>query len=113
MATIVDILSSKWPGAQWAIKADDYDTLEWLDKSEKPTLEAIRAVSDLVDVELAERAALRAREKEFLASAPDPIYSAIKTLTEAVQKLQEQVLALNPDAQISTDIDTLATKTRG
>ena len=34
---IVDILSHNYPEAQWSLNGDDYEGLDWLDDSPKPT----------------------------------------------------------------------------
>jgi hypothetical protein len=31
------VLSANYPGAQWSLNANDYDTLEWYDDTPKPT----------------------------------------------------------------------------
>ena len=37
------ILTDKYPGALWSLNGDDYDGLEWLDDSAKPTKKALEA----------------------------------------------------------------------
>jgi hypothetical protein len=51
MATIPQILMHMWPGNEWRLDEDDYDTLVWLEsnKDPKPTEAEIRSHSDEVD----------------------------------------------------------------
>ena len=38
---ITAILSDKYPNTQWVLDGDDYEGLEWLDDSPKPTKKAL------------------------------------------------------------------------
>jgi hypothetical protein len=46
---IVKILQAKYPGTEWVLTGEDYDGLDWLDKSAKPTLKDLQKVSEEVD----------------------------------------------------------------
>lgn len=57
LAPISEILSHKWPGAEWSIEGNDYSTLVWFSKSPKPEEKEILAhavaVADLIAEEAA------------------------------------------------------------
>ena len=38
------ILTDKYPNTQWVLDGDDYEGLEWLDDSPKPTKKALEAL---------------------------------------------------------------------
>jgi hypothetical protein len=42
------ILSRKYPGAQWILRGDDYDGLDWLDETAKPTKAELDAQWEIV-----------------------------------------------------------------
>ena len=44
MIDYTKILSLNYPGAQWAINDNNYDTLDWLDSTPKPTQEELDAL---------------------------------------------------------------------
>ena len=37
MTNYIEVLSTNYVGAQWTIAGNDYDTLNWLDNTPKPT----------------------------------------------------------------------------
>ena len=41
---IAAILTDKYPGALWSLNGDDYEGLEWLDDSPKPTKKALEGL---------------------------------------------------------------------
>jgi hypothetical protein len=45
------VLSSKYPGAQWSMNGDDYDGLDWMDQSPKPTQAELDALWPQVQYE--------------------------------------------------------------
>jgi hypothetical protein len=53
MATLIQILSRKWPDADFFINGDDYSTLQWFSEGEPPSEAEIRAFSGEVDLEFA------------------------------------------------------------
>ena len=57
MATISQVLSHKWPGAQWSMEGDTYAGLVWMDAAPKPTEAEILSFSVEVDGILAQIAA--------------------------------------------------------
>jgi hypothetical protein len=55
VSTLIDytlILSRKYPNTSWTLNGDDYDGLEWLDESPKPTKENLDAQWDTVKAEI-------------------------------------------------------------
>ena len=57
---IVTILERNYPGAQWVLAGNDYDGLDWLDESPKPSKKELEdawpAVQFAVELERVERA---------------------------------------------------------
>jgi len=49
---IPQILTSKYPGAQWVLDGDDYSGLEWLDDSPKPSEAELTALWPEVEAEI-------------------------------------------------------------
>jgi hypothetical protein len=72
---ITQVLADKYPGAQWSLNGDDYEGLEWLDDSPKPTKKALEALWP--EVQHA-RAVARVRAERHAAygapDGPDAIY---------------------------------------
>ncbi len=61
------VLTRRYPGAQWTLNANDYEQLTWLDKTAKPTQEALDAEWPSVKAEIeAEYAAKAAARKSAL-----------------------------------------------
>jgi hypothetical protein len=49
MTNYVAVLTTNYPGTQWVIYDNDYDTLNWLDETPKPTQAALDAAWPQVD----------------------------------------------------------------
>ncbi len=49
MTNYVEVLQTNYPGAEWSISANDYDTLEWYSASTKPTQAELDAAWPTVD----------------------------------------------------------------
>lgn len=49
MALLSEILSLKWPGVEWMLTDDRYESLIWLSEGDPPSEAEIRAYSDEVD----------------------------------------------------------------
>jgi hypothetical protein len=67
------ILNDKYPGALWSLNGDDYEGLEWLDDSPKPTKKALEAAWPEVQHGRATLAVERARQAAYREQS-DPIY---------------------------------------
>ena len=67
------ILSDKYPDTQWTLDGDDYDGLEWLDDSPKPTKKAMEALWPEVSHARAIRAVEIARQQAYKETA-DPLF---------------------------------------
>lgn len=70
---IAAILSEKYPGAQWSLNGDDYEGLEWLDESPKPTEPELEALWPEVQTARALKAAQMARAHAYSQTA-DPLF---------------------------------------
>lgn len=70
---IAQIVTSKYPGAQWVLNGDDYSGLEWLDESPKPTKKALEALWPEVQAETERAQVERARQQAYRETS-DPIY---------------------------------------
>ena len=51
MASLLQILSRKWPDSDFFINDDDYSTLQWFSEDDQPTEAEIRALSGEGDLE--------------------------------------------------------------
>ena len=67
------ILSDKYPNTQWVLDGDDYEGLEWLDDSPKPTKKALEAAWPEVSYARARQAVENARAQAYRETA-DPIF---------------------------------------
>jgi hypothetical protein len=70
---ITAILSDKYPGAQWTLNGDDYEGLEWLDDSPKPTKKALEGLWPEVSHARAVAAVESARAAAYRETA-DPLF---------------------------------------
>lgn len=102
MASIAEILQYKWPGAEWAIEGDDYNTLVWISTNvPKPTQQQIHQHNGEVNQLIAaERKAERQRNK--LMDKPEAMLQIIDALSTT---LQDTINSLKP-AAISAPINT-------
>ena len=66
---IPHILTRNYPGAAWTLDGDDYEGLEWLDDSPKPTKKALEAAWPEVENARAVQAVRQARHAAY--AAPD------------------------------------------
>lgn len=107
MATIAEILSRRWPGAQWTITGDDYASLQWLPENTvaKPSKEEILAYAAAVDAEIEAERKARARVDAIMQDA-DRLFLALEILARAVDELQ----ALQPLATRTAAVDALVAK---
>ena len=67
------ILTEKYPGALWSLDGEDYDGLEWLDDSPKPTKRALETAWPEVQHARAMRAVEAARQVAYTQTA-DPLF---------------------------------------
>lgn len=70
---IYSILHSKFPGTEWTLLGNDYEGLEWLDKSPKPTQAELEKHWPAVEAELATVEIKNARQARYQ-SESDPIF---------------------------------------
>ena len=67
------ILTDKYPGTIWTLNGDDYEGLEWLDDSPKPTKKALEAAWPEVQHTRAVTAVENARAAAYRETA-DPLF---------------------------------------
>jgi hypothetical protein len=67
------VLTDKYPGAQWTLTGDDYEGLEWLDDSPKPTLKTLEGLWPEVQHARAIALVERARQAAYALEA-DPLF---------------------------------------
>ena len=67
------ILTDKYPGTFWMLDGDDYEGLEWLDDSPKPTKKALEALWPEVQHARAIQAVEIARQVAYVETA-DPLF---------------------------------------
>jgi hypothetical protein len=70
---IPTILTASYPGTQWSLNGDDYEGLEWLDDSPKPTLKALETAWPQVKYDREYAAVERARQAAYQRTA-DPLF---------------------------------------
>ena len=74
MITIPDALQALRPGAEWVLRGNEYDGLEWLDtKQTKPTEEEINAEIARLQAELPNKLAKENRAAAYKLEA-DPLF---------------------------------------
>lgn len=74
MITIPEALQSLTPGAEWVLRGETYDGLEWLDtKQAKPTEEAINAEIAVLQAALPNKIAKENRAAAYKLEA-DPLF---------------------------------------
>lgn len=102
MATIPQILNYIYPGMQWTIQEDDYDTLIWEagNATPKPTEAEIRANAAAVDILVAD-AERQARQQRAMADAPDYLLRAIEILIDAMIEIRRVVNDIRTTAVVS------------
>ena len=70
---IITILQEVYPGAQWTLNGHDYEGLEWLDDTPKPTKKALEALWPEVQHSRAIAAVEQARAQAYRETA-DPLF---------------------------------------
>jgi len=70
---IANILTDKYPGTFWSLDGDDYEGLEWLDDTPKPTKKALEALWPEVQHARAVASVERARQAAYQETA-DPLF---------------------------------------
>ena len=67
------VLVANYPGAQWSLSGNDYDTLEWYDDTPKPTQAELDAAWPTVDYNDQVAAVENARRADYQTSS-DPLF---------------------------------------
>jgi len=67
------VLSANYPGAQWSINANDYDTLQWYDDTLKPTQAELDAAWPAVQQQRAQAEVDQQRHAAYVAES-DPLF---------------------------------------
>jgi len=67
------ILTTNYPGAQWALSGNDYSGLEWLDESPKPTKAALEKQAADVDYKVAVQKCSDDRRQAYTLES-DPLF---------------------------------------
>jgi len=67
------VLTANYPGAQWSLSGNDYDTLDWLDDTPKPTQAELDAAWPQVDYDNQVAAVEQARRADYEAQS-DPLF---------------------------------------
>ena len=80
MIDFVMILASRYADKKWAISGEDYDGLEWMDDSPKPSRAELAALWDEVRAE-------KKKEKEDKVSARAAVLKKLKLSEEEVALL--------------------------
>ena len=59
MTDYIAVLNANFPDAQWSIRANDYDTLEWYDDTPKPSQDELDAAWPAVQQQQADAVAAK------------------------------------------------------
>jgi len=70
---ITQVLSKRYPDAEWTLNGDSYNGLTWLSAGKKPTLKALEAEWAQVEYEVAYEAVQKARQVAYQADS-DPVF---------------------------------------
>lgn len=93
---IVQILNTNYPGTQWALTGTDYDGLEWLDESPKPTQKQLEAQWEAVEYQTAYDAVTAARVAAYTApGGSDGIFFQVQRGEKTQQEWLDAVAAIN------------------
>lgn len=74
---IAHVLTRRFPGKQWGLVDNDYDTLEWDDESPKPTFAELEALWPQVHYEMSFEQVELARAAEFRRVC-DPLFFKVQ-----------------------------------
>jgi hypothetical protein len=85
---IANILTDKYPGALWVLSGDDYEGLEWLSESPKPSEEDLRSAWPEVQHARAVKAVEQQRAQAYREET-DPLFFKYQA-GEATQEEWEQ-----------------------
>jgi hypothetical protein len=66
MINIADVLAAKFAGKRWSIIEDDYETIEWLDESPKPSIDELVALLSIVKEEIRQEEDLKLIKQQEL-----------------------------------------------
>ena len=73
MTDYIAVLVANYPDAQWSIRANDYDTLEWYDDTPKPSQAELDAAWPTVDYNNQVAAVENARRADYETQS-DPLF---------------------------------------
>jgi hypothetical protein len=73
MTDYAAVLVANYPGAQWSLSANDYDTLEWYDNTPKPSQAELDAAWPTVDYNDQVASVEDARRADYEATS-DPLF---------------------------------------
>lgn len=80
---IIQILTRKYPGTEWALTENDYATLEWFSDTPKPTEKQLEELQPEVDYEIAYEAVQAKRAGAYSAESDILKYKWEETLDPA------------------------------
>lgn len=93
---IIVILSTNYSGAEWLLTGDDYDGLEWLDESPKPTQAELEAQWADVQYKVAYDAVSASRHSAYIASnGSDAVFMKYQRGEATEQEWLDAVTAIN------------------
>ena len=73
MTDYIAVLQTNYPGAQWSLSGNDYDSLEWYDDTPKPTQAELDAAWPQVEYQNQVAAVENARRADYEATS-DPLF---------------------------------------
>ena len=73
MTDYAAVLTANYPGSQWTLNSNDYDTLDWLDDTPKPSQAELDAAWPQVDYDNQVAAVEEARRADYETDS-DPLF---------------------------------------
>lgn len=73
MTDYAAVLTANYPGAQWSLSGNDYDTLEWFDDTQKPSQAELDAAWPAVQQQHAQAEVDAQRHAAYVAES-DPLF---------------------------------------
>jgi hypothetical protein len=106
---ITQILLSKYPGTQWVLNGEDYDGLDWLDETPKPTEAELEALWTTVQYEVVYAQVEQARQQAYQQTA-DPLFFEYQRGDATEQEWLDAVQAVKDAHPYPEDVTTNETQ---
>jgi len=93
---IPQVIIYGWPDSEWILQGEDYDGLEWLDDSPKPTKKQIESLWPEVQYEIQLKEVKQARHAAYIApNGSDAVFMKYQRGEATEQEWLDAVQAIN------------------